>query len=356
MAVIRLKDIAARAGVSVMTVSKVLRDAPDISAGTKTRIKLLAQQLGYVPDTMAQSLRSRKSKLLGLIIPNIAHPIFARMVMAIADRAHEAGYEIVLAQTQNVPEREDSCVLRLLSRRVDGLLISPVYRPADHVRAYQELAARGTPTVILGPLAPFCRQFPNVEGEEETASYRVTQHLLALGHQRIAFLAGRPLASWAQQRLAGYKRALREANLEMEDRWIFQAGGTIEDGAKAALEMINESCPATAIQAINDLVAIGCGETLLGQGWKIPEEISLAGFGNMMAAEHFRVPLTTVRQPKHRLGAAAMECLLQLLRGEKAQSRQLPATLAIRASTAPPTQQPVPPRAAPEHRSASERV
>lgn len=341
MPVVRLKDVAARAGVSVMTVSKVLRDAPDISAGTKTRVKLLAQQMGYVPDTMAQSLRNRTSKLLGLIIPNIANPIFARMVMAVEDRAHDAGYELVLAQTQNVAEREDSCILRLLSRRADGLLISPVYRPTDEVRAYQELHARGTPTVILGPAAAFCRQFINVEGEEEAGSHRVTKHLLELGHRQIAFLAGPSLAAWAQARLEGYKRALREADLEVADRLIFQAGGTIEDGAKAALQMINEGCKATAVQAVNDLTAIGCAETLLKQGLRIPEEVSVTGFGNVLAAEHFRVPLTTVRQPKQRLGTAAMECLLELMRGEKVASRQLPSPLAIRCSTAqPPAQSP----------------
>ena len=127
MATIRLKDIAQRAGVSVMTVSKALRDASDISAETKTRIKLLAQQLGYVPDSMAQSLRNRRTKLLGLIIPSIANPIFARTLLAIEERAHQWGYEVIFAQTLNIAEREDSCILRLLSRKIDGLLIAPVY-------------------------------------------------------------------------------------------------------------------------------------------------------------------------------------------------------------------------------------
>jgi len=336
MVPIRLKDIAARAGVSVMTVSKVLHDSPDISGETKTRVKLLAQQMGYVPDAMAQSLRNRRSRLIGLVLPSIANPIFARMVLAVEDRAHELGYDVILAQTHNVAEREDSCLLRLLSRRVDGLLISPVYRPSAEARAYQELLARGTPTVILGPVAPFCSQFANVEGEEALGSARVTAHLLELGHRRIAFLAGPLLAPWAQARLEGYKRALREHAIEVDDRLIFQAGGLIEDGTKAALQMINESCDATAVQAVNDLVAIGCAEALMGQGIWIPEDISLTGYGNVLTAEHFRVPLTTVRQPKHRLGTEAVECLLQVMRGEKPASRRLVAELAVRASTGPP--------------------
>src|SRR5258708_26279949 len=113
MATIRLKDIAARGGVSLMTVSKALRDAPDISAGTKTRLKLLAQQMGYVPDSMAQSLRYRRTKLLGLIVPSVGNPLYARTIMAVEDRAHQLGYEVIFAQTLNVAEREDSCILRL---------------------------------------------------------------------------------------------------------------------------------------------------------------------------------------------------------------------------------------------------
>ncbi len=338
MRAVTLKDIAARAGVSPMTVSKVMRDAPDISAETKTRIKLIAQQMGYVPDGIARGLRCRKTKLLGLIIPSIANPIFARMVLAIEDRAHELGFELILAQTHNIAEREDSNIIRLLSRKVDGLLIWPVYRPADEVRAYQELQQRGTPTIILGPTMPYCRQFINVECDDEGGSRTITQHLLKLGHRRIAFFTGPMLAPWAQRRFEGYRNALREAGLELDDRLVFQAGSTIEDGIKAAEQMQTESCDATAVQAANDLAAIGCAERLLREGVRIPEQLSLAGFGNIMSAEFYRVPLTTARQPKHRLGEVAMDMLAQLLGGKKVEPAQLPAELIVRASTAPPAQ------------------
>ena len=125
---VRLKDIAQVVGVSVMTVSKALRDEPDVSAATKARIKALAQQMGYVPDSSAQGLRTKTTKLLGLVIPATTNPIYARMVFAIEERAHELGYDVLLAQTENKPEREDACLRRLLSRRVDGLFITPVYR------------------------------------------------------------------------------------------------------------------------------------------------------------------------------------------------------------------------------------
>ena len=333
---IRLKDIACRAGVSVVTVSKALRDAPDVSATTKTRIKLLAQQMGYLPDSVAQGLRTSTTRLFGLIISSMTNPIYSRVVLAIEERASALGYDVLLAHTLNIPEREEACIRRFLSRRVDGLFIGPVYRMAAESHIYQELVARRIPTVLLGHTAPFCSQFVNVETDDLLASYAATQHLLKLGHKRIAFFAG-PLATpWTQERFEGYRRALRETSIEVDDKLVFQAGRTIEEGAKAALQMIDESSDATAVQAINDVVAVGCAETLLGHGFKIPQDISVAGFGNILLGAHFRVPLTTTRQPKFRLGSAAVDLMQQLLRGQRPESRRLPAELIVRASTGTP--------------------
>ncbi len=125
---VRLKDIAQRANVSVMTVSKVLRDAKDISAQTKLRVRKLAEEMGYVPDALAQSMRSGTTKLMGLIIPSVANPVFARVILAIEEKAHEAGYDLLIAHSLNKPEREESAIRRMLARRVDGLFIVPTYR------------------------------------------------------------------------------------------------------------------------------------------------------------------------------------------------------------------------------------
>ncbi len=330
---VRLKDIAEQARVSVMTVSKALRDAPDVSARTKTRIKLLAQQLGYLPDSTAQGLRTRTTKLFGLAISSMTNPIFSRVVLAIQERAHELGYDILLAHTLNIPEREEACLRRFISRRVEGLFISPVYRLDNEAPVYQELLTRRIPTVLLGHTAPFCQQFVNVETDDIAASYDVTKHLIGLGHRQIAFLTGPLVTPWNQERLEGYKRALAESGIEPDDRLVFQAGRTIEDGSKAALQMIAEGTSATAVQAVNDLVAVGCAQTLLSQGVRIPEDISVAGFGNTLVSEHFRVPLTTTRQPKFRLGEAAVEAMALWLKGQRPPSRRIPAELIIRAST-----------------------
>jgi LacI family transcriptional regulator len=333
---VRLKDISLRAGVSVMTVSKCLRDAPDVSDATKSRVKLLAQQMGYVPDSSAQGLRTRTTRLFGVAISSLTNPIFSRVLLAIEDHARELGYDVLLAHTQNVPEREEACLRRFLARRVDGIFISPVYRLGAEARIYQELLARRVPTVLLGHPAPFCSQFIAVESDDLLGSYAATQHLLKLGHGRIAFLAGPPATPWTHERFEGYRRALREVGLEVDDKLVFQAGRNIEDGAAAALQMLNESCDATAVLAVNDLVAVGCARALLGQGLRIPEDISIVGFGNVLLSENFRVPLTTIRQPKFRLGVAAVDIMMQLLRGQQPGSKRLSAELIIRASTGVP--------------------
>lgn len=333
---VRLKDIAAQAGVSVMTVSKVMRDAPDISAATKVRVRALAEQMGYTPDSVAQGLRNKTTKLLGLVISAVTNPVFARVVMAIEEQAHQLGYDVILAQSLNQSEREQAVIRRMLSRRVDGLFITPVYRLEQTAPIYDELLKRGTPTVLLGHRAPFCSSFVNVETDDVTASFDATRHLLELGHKRIAFFAGPNAAPSSQERLEGYRRALREAGIELDERLIFHAGGTIEEGEKAALQLLQEAPGATAVQAVNDLVAIGAANVFLGQGLKIPDDLSLVGFGNVLISEHFRVPLTTIRQPKLRLGTAAMDSMMKLLGGTRPSTKRLSGEIVIRQSSGVP--------------------
>lgn len=339
---VRLKDIAVRAGVSVMTVSKVLRNAPDISAMTKTRVRCLADQMGYMPDTVAQGLRNRRTRMLGLVIPAATNPVFARVVLGLEEQAFELGFDLIHAHSLSTPEREESVLRRLVSRRVDGLFIAPVYRLETIAPVYEELKRREIPTILLGQAAPFCESFTSVATDDLAASYAMTRHLLDLGHRRIAFFNGPTAAPASREQLEGYRRALREAGIEPDDRLVFTAGGTIEKGEAAAAQMLQEAPHATAVQAASDMVAIGAASVFLNQGLRIPQDLSIAGFGNILTAEYFRVPLTTMRQPKLRLGHAAMEMMLRLIEGEPVQSKRLPAELIIRQSTAPP------PNSAPE--------
>lgn len=318
-----------------MTVSKVLRNARDISSETKSRILKISQDMGYVPDSMAQALRTRSTKLLGLVIPSVTNPMFARVVMAVEDRAHELGYDVILAHTANDPNRESLMIRRLISRRVEGLLVSPVHRMEPTAGVFEELERQNTPTIILGQKSPFCAAFPNVESDDLVASHTATQHLLDLGHRQITFLAGPSASPSATERLAGYKRALRDAGIDVDDHLVFHAGGTVEEGEKVALQMLNERTQFTAIQAVNDLVAIGAATTLLKQGLSIPKDFSVVGFGNILISEHFRVPITTVRQPKYRLGEAAMDMMSKWIRGERPAPKRLSSQLVVRESSGP---------------------
>jgi DNA-binding LacI/PurR family transcriptional regulator len=189
---------------------------------------------------------------------------------------------------------------------------------------------------LLGPRASFCQHFASVESEDTTASSELTRHLISLGHRRIAFFSGPPAAPWAQERFSGYLRALREAGIAPDDRLVFTAGATIEDGQKAALQMLNEATEASAIQTVSDFIAVGAALILSKQGVRIPQDISITGFGDYLIAEHFRIPLTTVRLPKFGIGTAAVDGMLRLMRGEKVESKRLPAEPIFRASTAPP--------------------
>ena len=333
---VRLKEIAEAAGVSVMTVSKALRDKPDLAAGTKARIRAMADRMGYVPDLSASGLRNRTTRLLGLVIPATTDPVYARVQMAIEQNARELGYDLLFAQSMGKVEREEAALRRFLSRRVDGLFISPVYRLGTDAGIYGELRRIGVPTVVLGHRAPFCDGFVNVETEDLAASASVTRHLIELGHRRIAFFAGPKTSPAAQERLEGYRRALREAGVMEDDALVFSAGSTVEEGVHAAMQFIQENPGATAIQAANDLVAIGAADALLNQGVGIPQDLSVAGFGNILTSEYFRVPLTTVRQPKLRLGTVAVDLMMAWLRKEPVASRRLTAELVVRASTGAP--------------------
>lgn len=336
----RLKDIAARAGCSIMTVSKVLRHRGDISAPTRERVMKIAREMGYVPNSAARGLRTKHSQLFGLVISSVTDPIHARIVLALEALAFKDGYQVILSHSMNNTEREQTVLRQLISRRVDGIFIIPNSQLPSDTQTYEEIRKRKIPLVFLGPKPSNCPDFPSVACNEEEASSLITQHLIKLGHRRIAFLAGANHSPSSHDRLEGYKKAYRENRIPLDDQLLFHAGSTIEDGARAALQMLQERPQATAVQTVNDLVAIGAANTFLNQGLRIPDDISIAGFGNILTSEHFKVPLTTIRQPKYRIGEAAMEVMKKLLNNEPVHPRILSGEILVRNSTGPiPTQQ-----------------
>lgn len=336
---VRLKEIAEAAGVSIMTVSKALRDRADVAAATKARIRALADRMGYVPNLYATGLRSRTTRLFGLVIPATTDPVYARVQLAIEQNAAEQGYDLLFAQSLGNPDREESALRRFLARGVDGIFLSPVPCLPRPTPVLDEIRRRGLPLVVLGHRPTSCEGCVNVETDDLAASASATRLLLEQGHRRIAFLAGTQVSPSAQERLHGYRKALREAGIEPDDQLVFNAGATIEEGTHAALQWMQEKSRATAIQAVNDLVAIGAAEALLNQGFRIPRDVSLVGFGNILTAEHFRVPLTTIRQPKLRMGALAMDLMLAWIKEGRPASRRIPAELVVRASTGKPPEE-----------------
>jgi LacI family transcriptional regulator len=330
--VIRLKDIAVQAGVSVMTVSKALRDKPDVSAVTKTRIKLLAQQMGYVPDSSAQGLRSRSMKLFGLAVPSCSDPFVARIVQTIEERAYEMGYDIILAQTADIPEREEACLRRFMARRVDGVFLTPAPTKSDRP-IYREIASRNIATVVLGSRPAGAVQFASVAVNDTGGAKLAASHLLGLGHKRIAFLAGPAEASWAADRLRGWREALSDAGIDPKDEFVIPTGQTLAEGVQAARRLLQSGCPFTALQGVNDLVAMGAGRVLHEKGYEIPGRISLVGFGDVFFAEEWLLPLTTVGADRQELGTEAMAAMQRLLRGQPQDGHVLNPKLVVRKST-----------------------
>jgi LacI family transcriptional regulator len=333
---VRLLDIAREAGVSVMTVSRVLSDSPAISTATKTRVRAIAERLGYVPDVMARSLRTQSTLLLGAVVTSLTDPVFGPALRAVEEQAQEKGYDLLVAQSQGDVGREDACIRRMLGRRVEGLFLGPAGRLTPSAPVYEDLRRRGSRVVLLGAEPAFARGFIHVGVDEAAGSHALTRHLLSLGHRRIAFFAGPVAWAGSQARFEGYRRALREAGLDIDDRLVFRAGIEAADGARTLARLWQERTEATAIQAVNDLVAAGVVAELRQRGCRVPEDVSVVGFGDLILPELAPVPLTTVWQPKHRLGEAAMELMAAWLRGQVPVSRLLAADLVVRASAAAP--------------------
>ncbi len=338
---VRLVDIARQAGVSVMTVSRVMRDTPDISEATKAKVLAIAKQLGYLPDAMARSLRTRSTRLLGALVPTVTDRVVGPALQTIGEYVQQLGYDLIVAQSFDRPELEESCLHRLLARRIEGLFLVPVGPAAVAAQHHVHLRRRQVPAVVLGygPAMASDESLHAVGADETAASRLVTDHLIGLGHRQIVFLAGPSLSASARARFDGYRQALRSSGIDLDERLVFGAGLTMADGVRAVERMLSESVRATAVQAVNDMVAIGAMDGLVKRGCSVPGDWSLAGFGDLPLSGFGRIPLTTVGEPKHQLGKAAVQVMASLLRGESPVSVLLPTELIVRSSTGPPNVQ-----------------
>src|SRR5271156_3957776 len=304
-----LKEIAATLNLSVMAVSKALRDAPDISTSTKARVQAEARRRNYIPNRAAQNLRLRRSGLVGVVVPQINHTYYSHLVWGIERQAEAVGLQILLSSSLDRAENEMREVQKMIARQVEALLLVTAVRWQHRLATLEMVRASGIPTVLLDAYPAGAENFPNVSWvvcDDQRGGQLATEHLLELGHREILFLAGPNGSSSSAGRFIGYQRALVAAGVAYSDTRVYLADKDIASGRKAMAQALSEKAPFTAIVAHNDSVAIGAIDTLLQQGFRIPEDISVVGFGDGVLAVNFRVPLTTIRVPQMEMGEAAV--------------------------------------------------
>lgn len=333
-----LKDIARNVGLSVMAVSKALRDAPDISAATKARVRAEADRLKYVPNQAARNLRSRQSFLLGAVVPQINHPYFSNVVWGIERHADSQGYQVLLSHSLDSADLELDVVRKLLARQVDGLMLVPAVRWQNRLATLELAASANVPVVLLDRYPAGADQFERVSWivtADGPGMEAVVDHLIQQGHRDILFLAGPHGSSSSAARMEGYRRAMTRAGCYDPAR-VFLAGHGLEGGRKGMLQALSEGVSFTAVAGFNDSVAFGAIEVLLGQGLSVPGDVSVTGFNDSLLAAYFRVPLTTVRVPIIEMGTAAMVMMSEFIAGNRPQPRELSVELVVRDSTASP--------------------
>src|SRR5277367_3377226 len=331
-----LKEMAASLNLSVMAVSKALRDAPDISAGTKARVQAEARRCNYIPNRAAQNLRLRRTGLIGIVVPQVNHTYYSHLVWGVERQAEALNMQVLIASSLDRAENEMREVQKLIARQVEAILLVPAVRWQHRLATLELIHASHVPTVLLDAYPAGAERFPGVSWvvcDDARGGQIATEHLLELGHKQILFLAGPNGSSSSAGRFSGYQRALAAAGVPYSDTRVFLADKDIDSGRKAMAQALSEKAPFTAVVAHNDSVAIGAVDTLLQQGFRIPEDVSIVGFGDGLLAENFRVHLTTVRVPQTEMGEAAVRLALDLQKGNPVQPRQLPVEIIVRSST-----------------------
>src|ERR1700722_1934544 len=255
-----LKEIAASLNLSVMAVSKALRDAPDISAATKTRVQAEARRRNYIPNRAAQNLRLRRSGLIGIVVPQINHTYYSNLVWGAERQAEAVDMQVLLAASLDRAENEMQQVQKLMARQVEALLLVPAVRWQHRLATLEMVRTSGIPTVLLDAYPAGAENFPHVSWvvcDDQRGGQLATEHLLELGHREILFLAGPNGSSSSAGRFSGYRRALTAADVPYSDSRVYLAGKDIDAGHKAMGQALSEKAQFTAVVAHNDSVAIG---------------------------------------------------------------------------------------------------
>jgi len=305
---ITIKDIARILCISPSTVSRALKDHPDINTDTKKAVNELAHKLHYHPNALAISLKNSRSNTIGVIIPEIVHYFFSSVISGIEDVASQKGFTVIICQSNESYDREVANSRTLLSHRVDGVLVS-ISKETNTYDHLTELQEGGIPIVFFDRIAPEI-QADQVIIDDLEASWKATRHLIEEGRKRIAHFAGPQSLIIGQERLQGYLNALTEAGLPIDNRMIIEAD-TYEKARNAVIQMIESDTIPDGIFAVNDLTAIGAMQTFQKKGYKIPFDLSIVGFSDGSFSGITDPNLTSVDQHGYEMGTTAAEMLFQ---------------------------------------------
>jgi LacI family transcriptional regulator len=306
-----IRDIAKQAGVSYQTVSRVINNRPDVAKETRLRVEQTINDMGYLPSQMARSLRNKRTKTIGLIVPDIANPFFAEIAKGVEDAGFAGGYTVSLCNSNMTLQRELAYLERLQTKGVDGIIFIAATAQINHIRP---LIDRGLPVIMFyrdsGGLKVDTFKVDNIQ-----MGYTATKHLLELGHRDIACIQPASPQTPSQGRIEGFRRALTECGLRANPTLMVRGNNLLSGGREAALKLVQDGAQFTAIFAGNDAMAIGAMRALRSGGYRIPEDVSVVGVDDITLASYAEPPLTTIAQPKQEAGTQAVRCLIERIEG-----------------------------------------
>jgi LacI family transcriptional regulator len=331
---VTIQDVAAHAGVSAMTVSRVINESPRVSPDTRQRVEASIAKLGYVPNRLARGLIQRKTHAFGVIVPDVANPFFTLVVRGIEQVAWRAGYHVILCDTQGDLERERDYLEDMVEFQVDGVLIAPV---GDRSRPQLRRLARNNVPFVLVDRSITDFDADLVQGDSIGGARQLVDHLIELGHTRIAMVTETSEVSTARDRLRGYREALENAGIESDPELVVESSAIDPDAAaEAAGRLLGLATPPTAIFAVNNIAVVGVVEAARQEGFEIPGDLALVCFDDIEHVSRLYPFLTVMAQPAETFGTIATQLLLDRLSGRVGQRRRivvLPADFVVRRSS-----------------------
>lgn len=328
---VRLSDIAAKLDVSTVTVSKALRNHPDISDATKKLVSATANEMGYTPNFMARNLSSRKSYTIGVVVPKIAHFFFGSIIESIYDIAFKNNYEIILTVSQENEERERKHIQTLLSMRVDGIIISISQETKDY-SIFKILKERGVPIVFMDRI-PQIPEIDTVFVDDRVGAFNAVDHAIKLGYKNIAHFAGYTEINIGKERYLGFEDAMNKHNIPINPEWVCHGGFGEDYGYKSFMKLFNENNLPDLIFTVTYPVALGIYRAAHELGLKIPTDIDVICFGDAKVQKFLSPPLSCVNQPTDKIAEKAMKILFHKIDNPDDKSNQkieIPTDLILR--------------------------